>query len=704
MNQNFDLVGFLLSKFAKTTPHGISVTQLISRYQSFAIIMINLFFLSVLLLWKIIDLLIIRLPGDEVIIFLTPIQIASLVMLKMGRKDTAAVFLIFAIHLGNFIASKVCDMQLGAAYLVVLLPGLAYFVSSSKRVYFMNIVLCLAQNAGHIIRINHTFRITFTEDQQFQVFTLGIVSFMYIILSWILFGIQKFIETSLLEVAYLNYEKAENITKELVETVDAKDKVVSNFSHEVRNPLNALNGCIEYLLKVAKTPSEIKVLQNAKLSGSVLLNLVNNVLDAAKLRADKLDIVYTGCDPSDIVKRALDINTEILKEKGINAKLYLQKNLPNKVFADSSRILQVLLNLLSNAIKFTKPRGEIKITEGWSSYHEDKEDLLVPKRTSSDLVLETEVQGNDDSLSRSLALDTEFDEFLATESVEHSRRMSDVKGVLEKFSLKDIGRENSRLNLSTTDRSHLVHQPSRRGRTESDATSSHSKGYLKFEISDTGCGIAPENISKLFNMFSQVEGSQMNLDAGGTGLGLWICRQLCQKMGGDIKLYSNPNEGTKVIFYVRVNNTALPLTTSRISSGKLRALVVDDYAYNRDVHKLIVEREGVEVFTACDGKEALEKYQASGEGYFTFIMMDIQMPEMDGLTSAKEMRKFDKESGRTSSDIYFVSGNYYSKNDALVGQRDELQNTQFLRKPIDVGMLKQIIDKYKNPLGGGRVV
>jgi len=232
---------------------------------------------------------------------------------------------------------------------------------------------------------------------------------------------------------------------------------------------------------------------------------------------------------------------------------------------------------------------------------------------------------------------------------------------------------------------------------------SGKKGFLQVQVLDSGRGIEQADVSKLFNMFAQLNHAN-SAQNGGTGLGLWICKQLCQKMGGDITMYSQQGRGTTTVFYIPIDNTNLctSLHPPVIKHpGKLRALVVDDYSYNRDVHKLILEREGVEVSLAFDGKEALEKYQAQGEGYYSFIMMDIQMPVMDGLTSAKEMRIHDMKVNQKKTDIYFVSGNYHTKNEILetLGhgkEKIDLQGIEFLRKPIDLMAIKKIISRQKH--------
>ena len=189
---------------------------------------------------------------------------------------------------------------------------------------------------------------------------------------------------------------------------------------------------------------------------------------------------------------------------------------------------------------------------------------------------------------------------------------------------------------------------------------------------------------------------------GGTGLGLWICKQLCQKMGGDITLYSKVDHGTTFVFYIRVDNdqvmeNTLPRGTA--SNGRVNVLVVDDYAHNRDLHKVLLEREGVDVILACDGKEAVEKFKVREAGFFSFIMMDVQMPELNGFLATKMIRDFESEQNREKVDVYFVSGEYYNEEEVmsdykLVEKNKETSGIRCLKKPIDIEIIRSIIEKY----------
>ena len=227
-------------------------------------------------------------------------------------------------------------------------------------------------------------------------------------------------------------------------------------------------------------------------------------------------------------------------------------------------------------------------------------------------------------------------------------------------------------------------------------------GFLQIQVTDTGRGIPPEDISKLFGMFIQVHGTSIAYH--GTGLGLWICKQLCNKMGGDIKVYSELNQGTSFVFYIPVNNDKMHDSIGQFKNttrNEVRVLIADDYAHNRELHKLLLEREGAVVSLVSNGIEALEKYKEKGNGYFDFILMDVQMPEMDGFTSGKEIRAWEQENKWDKVHLYFVSGEYYNEDEVLEslkrrqGRHVDMTGVFSLRKPIDIEIVRSVLRKYQ---------
>lgn len=174
--------------------------------------------------------------------------------------------------------------------------------------------------------------------------------------------------------------------------------------------------------------------------------------------------------------------------------------------------------------------------------------------------------------------------------------------------------------------------------------------FLFCDVADTGVGVPPDMIGRLFQRFSQVDQSATRRFAG-AGLGLAICRELCVLMGGDISVRSAPGEGSVFSFKVKcgypLTDAATMVENTQNGDGtsqkSMRVLVVDDVAANRMLMAGLLKREGHASVFACDGAEALH---LAGAEHFDLILMDIQMPVMDGLTAAAAIRRLDGVAAR----------------------------------------------------------
>jgi PAS domain S-box-containing protein len=169
---------------------------------------------------------------------------------------------------------------------------------------------------------------------------------------------------------------------------------------------------------------------------------------------------------------------------------------------------------------------------------------------------------------------------------------------------------------------------------------------LEVRVRDTGIGISPSNLEKLFNAFQQVDNSTSK-NYGGTGLGLAISREFCKMMDGEIGVESEEGKGSTFWFRIKlaIGDSALAAKTKRVEnlsiSGTLnsvhaRVLLVDDNATNRKVASQILMKAGCEVEMASSGKEAISVLQKDAK--FDLVLMDIQMPEMDGMETTRRLQ------------------------------------------------------------------
>jgi CheY-like chemotaxis protein len=179
-----------------------------------------------------------------------------------------------------------------------------------------------------------------------------------------------------------------------------------------------------------------------------------------------------------------------------------------------------------------------------------------------------------------------------------------------------------------------------------------------FEVRDTGVGFEPRDAERLFDRFEQADGS-ITRQFGGTGLGLAICRQLAGLMGGMISAAGQPGVGAvfTLVLPLRTAETAEeapPPQRPAAAPGALRVLVADDNPTNRMVAELILATVGASVATVENGRQAVEATAASP---FDVVLMDLQMPEMDGLTAIRAIRAREAGEGAQRTPIVVLSAN-----------------------------------------------
>ncbi len=217
---------------------------------------------------------------------------------------------------------------------------------------------------------------------------------------------------------------------------------------------------------------------------------------------------------------------------------------------------------------------------------------------------------------------------------------------------------------------------------------------LIFRVTDTGIGIAPKDSDKIFSKFSQVDASTTRR-FGGTGLGLAISKELVQLMGGNIEFESTEGAGTTFQFNILVNRERAPTanveppaldpiqTSPQLSEDKLRVLVADDNAINREVALLTLESRGHAVDIVCNGVAAV---QAAREKPYDLVLMDIHMPVMDGIAATREIRQIPGMNSKMP--IIALTA------DAMVGDRERylsLGMDDYMAKPVDSARLLKFV-------------
>jgi len=223
-------------------------------------------------------------------------------------------------------------------------------------------------------------------------------------------------------------------------------------------------------------------------------------------------------------------------------------------------------------------------------------------------------------------------------------------------------------------------------------------GVLRIKVSDTGVGITPEKLPTLFEKFTQADNSATRR-FGGTGLGLAICRELTQMMGGSINVASRDGHGSTFTVELPLARAeaacAEPADTGRAEQGGLRLLAAEDNTTNQQVLAAVMESLGIDIDIVPDGAKAVEAWR---ECAYDLILMDIQMPVMDGIAAARAIRAAERDEGRARTPIVALTAN------ALTHQVEEYLAAGMdghVAKPIEIAKLYEAISAALNAAATG---
>lgn len=215
-----------------------------------------------------------------------------------------------------------------------------------------------------------------------------------------------------------------------------------------------------------------------------------------------------------------------------------------------------------------------------------------------------------------------------------------------------------------------------------------------FKVQDTGIGISPDRVDKVFEDFEQ-EGSDTTRKYGGTGLGLTITKKFIEGQGGSIEVSSEKGKGTTFEFQIPFEKAS----KSELRGARLnwveakflrhfRVLVAEDNIMNQLVLKKVLEKWDHDLTIVTNGNEALNKMRGND---YDLVLMDIQMPEKDGLTAIKEWRVFESNSNRKHLPVVALTADAFTESRVLA---IESGMDDFLSKPIDTNELGRILNKY----------
>ena len=178
-----------------------------------------------------------------------------------------------------------------------------------------------------------------------------------------------------------------------------------------------------------------------------------------------------------------------------------------------------------------------------------------------------------------------------------------------------------------------------------------ARDHVVFTVRDTGTGFDPANAERLFERFVQADGS-LTRPFGGAGLGLAICREVVQLLGGTIAAEGRPGFGATFTVTLPLPRLEAERRTAAAIAGPLRVLCAEDHPINRQLIEYILTTAGLELVSVENGAEAVEAFKA---GAFDAVLMDMQMPVMDGLSATRAIRAFEASHGRRPTPVVMVT-------------------------------------------------
>ena len=402
-------------------------------------------------------------------------------------------------------------------------------------------------------------------------------------------------------------KKAKNITTEALQTAEnankAKTDFLSNMSHDIRTPMNAIIGMTSLIRHDAGNKAKvIEYADKIDISSQHLLGIINDVLDMSKIEAGKTVFKYTDFSILDFITELNTIFHSQIDEKNQTFTIIKENIRHEWVNGDQVHLMQIFSNLVSNAVKYTQEGGKIQF-----------------------LVEECETKSS----------------------------------VYAKY---------------------------------------------RFLVSDNGMGMSADFKDTIFDAFTRAESSMTN-KIQGTGLGMAITKNLVEAMGGTIDVESELGQGScfEVLIDLRIAEDRFVSSAEQAEKDEpagnvlkeMRFLCAEDNELNAEILMELLKIEGAECTICENGKRVLEAFEQSAPGDYDMILMDVQMPVMNGYEATKAIRRSSHELAKTIP-IIAMTANAFSED---IQHSLAAGMNAHVSKPVEMKVLEKTIRSIKS--GGG---
>ena len=428
----------------------------------------------------------------------------------------------------------------------------------------------------------------------------------------------------------------------------AKRDFLFNMSHDIRTPMNAIIGYTTLAETNLTQPAKVAdYLRKISTASQHLLSLINDVLDMSRIESGRVVLEQKPVHLPTLVQDVQDIIQSNVTAKGLSFAVDLAGVRDADVVADPLRLQRILLNILSNAVKFTPSGGSIT--------------LRVVEKSSA---------GETTSMEAARAASSGAGEPTSMVSV---GAVSSSAG--EPISMEAAGAGSSSAGEST---SLGTAGPGSNGEPV-------RYGDYEFHVRDTGIGMSAEYQKHIFEQFSREETSTVSKTEG-TGLGMPITKRLVEMMDGSIDLLSVQGQGTEFTVHLRLPLCGAPKQETPVADpafAGMRLLVVEDNELNMEITTTVLEEAGFVVDQAINGQVALEKIATAAPGQYALVLMDIQMPVMDGYEATRRIHAL-PDPEKAQIPIVAMTANAFAEDreNALAAGMNE-----HIAKPFDIHTL-----------------